>query len=181
MTCVLLSSSAASVADAEFVAEITDFVVSRKTFVWCFPCQNDCPTRDNDSRKADCSETSFHSSPVEQRLQNAWFSRECSEKFRVVFTPPHLLCAILRDDFQLDNLASRKLGSWDSRPWRKWNSGMKPLVIFYCLAVRCMCTLLYPYEVRGRPGGPGTAQHNAALWRLDSSMIRIFRMDLMKQ
>ena len=47
MTCVLLSSPAASVADAEFIAEITDFVVSRKTFVWCFPCQNDCPTSNN--------------------------------------------------------------------------------------------------------------------------------------
>ena len=77
MTCVLLSSPAASVADAEFVAEITDSVVSRKTFVWCFPCKNDCPTSDNDSRKADGSETSFHSSPVEQRLRNTWFSREC--------------------------------------------------------------------------------------------------------
>ena len=112
MTRVLLSSPAASTVlqnDAEFVAEITDFVVSRKTFVWCFPCQNDCPTSDNDSRKADCSETSFHSSPVERRLPNAWFSREsfnATNKFRVVFTPPRLLCAILRDDLQLDNLAS---------------------------------------------------------------------------
>ena len=34
MTCVLLSSPAASVADAGFVAEITDFAVSRKTFVY---------------------------------------------------------------------------------------------------------------------------------------------------
>ena len=58
---------------------------------------------------------------------------------------------------------------------------MKPLVIFYCPAVRCMCTLLYPYEVRGRPGGPGTAQRNTALRRLDSSMIRVFKMDVMKQ
>ena len=73
MTCVLLSSPAASVADAGFVAEITDFAVSRKTFVCCFPCKNDCPTSDNDSKKADCSETSFHSSPVEQRLRNALF------------------------------------------------------------------------------------------------------------
>ena len=80
MTCVLLSSPAASVADAEFVAEVTDFVVSRKTFVWCFPCKNDCLTSDNDSRKADCSETSFHGSPVEQRLRNAWFSREYYEQ-----------------------------------------------------------------------------------------------------
>ena len=39
MTCVLLSSPATSVADAEFGVEIADFVVSRKTFVWCFPCQ----------------------------------------------------------------------------------------------------------------------------------------------
>ena len=80
MTCVLLSSPAASVADAEFVAEVTDFVVSRKTFVWCFSCQNDCLTSDDDSRKADCSETSFHSSPGEQRLRNAWFSREYYEQ-----------------------------------------------------------------------------------------------------
>ena len=80
MTCVLLSSPAASVADAGFVAEISDFAVSRKTFVWCFPCKNDCPTSDNDSRKADCSEASFHSSPVEQRLRKALFSGECYEQ-----------------------------------------------------------------------------------------------------
>ena len=84
MTCVLLSSPAASVADAGFVAEITDFAVSRKTFVWCFPCKNDCPTSDNDSKKADCSETSFHSSPVEQRLRNALFSGECYEQISSV-------------------------------------------------------------------------------------------------
>ena len=30
------------VSDAEFVAEITDFVLSRKTYVWGYPCQNDC-------------------------------------------------------------------------------------------------------------------------------------------
>ena len=37
-------------------------------------------------------------------------SREnATNKFRVVFTPPRLLCAILRDDFLLDNLASGNL------------------------------------------------------------------------
>ena len=34
-------------------------------------------------------------------------SREnATNKFRVVFTPPRLLCAILRGNYQLDNLAS---------------------------------------------------------------------------
>ena len=108
MTCVLLSSPAASVADAEFVAEVT-----RKTFVWCFPCKNDCPTSDNDSRKSDCSETSFHSSPVEQRPRRVWFSRECYEQIaNFELSLHHLVCCaqlILRDDFQLDNLASGNL------------------------------------------------------------------------
>ena len=85
MTCVLLSSPAARVADVEFVADITDFVVSR-TFVWCFACQNDCPTSDNDSRKADCSETSFRSAPVEQRLRNARFKRECEQSLSCLYT-----------------------------------------------------------------------------------------------
>ena len=37
-------------------------------------------------------------------------SREnATNKFRVVFTPPRLLCTIFRDDFLLDNLASGNL------------------------------------------------------------------------
>ena len=63
MTYVLLSSSAASVSNVVFAADISYFVLSRKTIVWCFPCQNDSSVCDKDGRRTDCSETTFRSSP----------------------------------------------------------------------------------------------------------------------
>ena len=78
-------------------AETTDFVLSRKTFVWYVPCQNDCSTSDKDGMRADCSETSFHdSSPVEQRLRNAWFSREC-------YLVEHILSCLYTTSFAVRN------------------------------------------------------------------------------
>ena len=140
MTCVLLGSPAASVADAEFVAEITDFVLSRKTFVWCFACKNNCPVSNNDGRKADCSETSFHSSPAKQRLRNACSRENATNKFRVIFTPPTFPRAISRDDFLLDNLAIGNLeGGTVSAP----NMELCPEAYCYILL---SCCSLYAYS-----------------------------------
>ena len=60
--------------------------------------------------RADCSETSFHDSPVEQRLQACEMlgSREnvTNEFSSCLYTTSF---AVLRDDFLLDNLASGNL------------------------------------------------------------------------
>ena len=90
--------SIASVSDVEFAADISYFILSRETFVWCFPCQNDCFVHDNDGRKTDCSETSFYSSPVEQRLRNAWFLRECYEEISCYLDALSFALRIFRDD-----------------------------------------------------------------------------------
>ena len=69
-------------------------------------------------------------------------SREnATNKFRVVFTPPRLLCAILRDDFQLDNLGSRNseagiVGRGESGPLA-WSLLFYFTVLLFVVCVLC--------------------------------------------
>ena len=51
----------------------------------------------------------FKALPLSSTCEMLGSRENATNKFRVVFSPPRLLCAILRDDFLLDNLASRNL------------------------------------------------------------------------
>ena len=51
----------------------------------------------------------FIALPVNSACEVLGSRENATNKFRVVFTLPRLLCAILRDDFQLDSLGSRNL------------------------------------------------------------------------
>ena len=51
----------------------------------------------------------FRALPLSSACEMLGSRENAMNKFQVVFTPPRLLCAIMRDDFQLDNLASGNL------------------------------------------------------------------------
>ena len=75
----------------------------------CFSCQNDFPTSDNDAGKLTALKPVFIALPLSSACEMRGSRENAMDKFRVVFTPPHLLRAILRNDFLLDNLASGNL------------------------------------------------------------------------
>ena len=90
MYCLALELPAS--AHPEFVAEITYFVLSRNTFVWCFPCQIDCSVCDKDVRRVDSSETSFFfiALPFYGACEMLGSQENTASKFRVSLH--HLAC-----------------------------------------------------------------------------------------
>ena len=92
MTCVLLSPRVANVSDVEFAADISYFVLSKETFVWCFLVRRTALCMIRTAGKLVALKPVFIALPLNGDCEMHGSRENATSKFRVdISTPSPLL------------------------------------------------------------------------------------------